>query len=81
VTLNLFDTLPVGYTVSGSTTADSGQLVAVTNSGAGPFSMLTGTSSLYNGSVYLMQSFPLQVLIGGAVAFSPASGLLQLTLP
>jgi hypothetical protein len=81
VTLTVTDTLPVEYARVGSSTDDSGQLVAVTNSGSGPFSMLTGTSTFYNGSVYLLQSYPLQILVGGAVAFSPASGLLQLTLP
>jgi uncharacterized repeat protein (TIGR01451 family) len=81
VTTTVVDTLPVGYTAVGTSGTDTASLVAVTNSGSGPFSMLTGTSSTFNGSIFLLQSYPLMVVVGGATAFSPASGLLQLALP
>jgi uncharacterized repeat protein (TIGR01451 family) len=81
VEATLVDTLPVGYTAVGSTTSDSASLVAVTSSGAGPFSMLIGTSTTYNGSIYVLASYPLLVVVGGPVLFSPASGLLYLSLP
>jgi uncharacterized repeat protein (TIGR01451 family) len=81
VAVTLEDTLPVRYEATGSSTDDDASLVAVTNSGAGPFSMLTGTSVTYNGSIYLMQSYPLLVVVGGPTAFSAASGLFYLSLP
>lgn len=81
VTVTLVDTLPVSYTATGSSTSDAASLVAVTNSGAGPFSMLTGTSTTYNGSIYVMQSYPVLVVLGGPTAFSAASGLFHLSLP
>lgn len=80
VTITVFDEAPARYTVTGGATPDGGEL-SVVNPVGGPFSMLTGPSSAFGGPVYLLQSFPLQILVGGAAAASPASGLLQLTLP
>jgi uncharacterized repeat protein (TIGR01451 family) len=80
VTLTVVDGSPVTYTVTGGAAPDGGDLTPV-NPVGGPFSMLTGLSGAYGGQVLLLQSFPLQILVGGAPAASPASGLLQLTLP
>jgi hypothetical protein len=79
--VTLVDGLPVLWASTGSFTTDSAQLVSVTNSGSAPFSMLTGTSVAANGSIYLMQAYPMIVVIGGSPFFSPASGLLQIALP
>jgi uncharacterized repeat protein (TIGR01451 family) len=81
VTATLSDGIPVLYSAIGASTTDSASMVAVTNSGAGPFAMLNGTSTAFNGSIYLIQSFPVQIVIGGPVLFSAASGLMQITLP
>lgn len=80
-TMTLVDGFPVQWTSTGSLGSDSAQLVSVTNSGSAPFSMLTGTSTATNGSIFLMQAYPLIVVIGGSPFFSSASGLLQLALP
>jgi hypothetical protein len=79
--VTLVDGLPVLWGSTGTFTNDSAQLVSVTNSGSAPFSMLTGTSVATNGSIYLMQAYPMIVVIGGSPFFSPASGLLQIALP
>lgn len=81
VNMNLVDGLPVFWSSIGALTSDSARLVGVTKSGSAPFSMLTGTSVATNGSIFLMQAYPLIVVIGGSPFFSPASGLLQIALP
>lgn len=80
-TMTLVDGVPVQWTSTGALVNDSAQLVGVTNSGSAPFSMLTGTSTAYNASIYLMQAYPLIVVAGGSPFFSSASGLLQIALP
>lgn len=80
-TVTLVDGVPVQWTSTGSLGSDSAQLVGVTNSGSAPFAMLTGTSTATNGSIFLMQAYPLIVVIGGSPFFSSASGLLQVALP
>ena len=54
----------------------------VVNPGTGPFSMLTGTSAFYTtDSVYLMQGYPIVVVVGGSASFGGADGLLQILVP
>jgi hypothetical protein len=80
--VTLVDGLPVLWTSTGGFSTDSAQLVGVTNSGSAPFSMLTGTSVATNDSIFLMQAYPMIVVIGGSPFVSAASsGLLQIALP
>ncbi len=80
--VTLVDGLPALWTSTGGFSTDSAQLVGVTNSGSAPFSMLTGTSVATNDSIFLMQAYPMIVVIGGSPFFSAASsGLLQIALP
>jgi len=67
------------YTASGSSTTDSADLVTINPGGSGPFSMLVGTSVLYNANIYVMQASPLFVVVGGVLG--SASGLMEVTLP
>jgi uncharacterized repeat protein (TIGR01451 family) len=61
---------------------DSITLVNIGNSGSGPFSMLEGTSFIYGATVYVMQAYPLVVVVGGSPGYAgPSSGFLQLGLP
>lgn len=66
------------YTATGSFTSDSASLLTI-NAGAGPFSMLVGTSLLYNANIYVAQASPLVVVVGGVLG--SASGLIELALP
>jgi uncharacterized repeat protein (TIGR01451 family) len=67
------------YTASGTSTTDSASLVTINPGGSGPFSMLVGTSVLYNANIYVMQASPLVVVVGGVLG--AASGLMEVTLP
>ena len=71
--------LTTAYTATGSFTSDSADLVVINPGGSGPFSMLVGTSLLYNANIYVMQASPLVVVVGGVLG--SASGLLEVTLP
>ncbi len=76
-----FGTPPV-FDALGSSSSDTVSLQLITNNGSGPFSMLKGTSLTYNASVYVMQAYPLVIVVGGAPAYAGASsGFLQLGLP
>lgn len=56
--------------------------LAVINTGVGPYSMLTGSSNFYvTRSFYLMQGYPLVVVVGGNSGFGGADGLLQILVP
>ena len=82
VTIALTNTSPPTYAASGSTTLDSAILAAI-NSG-GPFSMVTGLSTTFNASLYVMQASPLVVVVGSSGfggSSTAASGLLQIALP
>lgn len=82
VTIALGNTSPPTYAASGSFTSDTANLVTINSGGAGPFSMLTGTSATYNSNIYVMQAYPLVVVVGGASGFGgAASGLLQVAVP
>lgn len=78
---SLVDGNPVVWSSIGVQSSDSAQMGSVSNGGGGPFSMLAGTSTAAGGTIYLMQAFPLTVVIGGNPFSSPASGLLQISLP
>jgi hypothetical protein len=44
--------------------------------------MLEGTSFIYGATVYVMQAYPLVVVVGGSPDYAgPSSGFLQLGLP
>ncbi|MFY9513906.1 MAG: hypothetical protein WAQ05_23340, partial [Rubrivivax sp.] len=76
-----FGTPPI-FDAVGSTSADTVQLLSIQNTGSGPFSMLEGTSLTYNALVYVMQAYPLVVVVGGAPVYAGASsGFLSLGLP
>jgi hypothetical protein len=73
---------PPSFAAVGVTTSDTVSLLNISNSGAGPFSMLAGTSITYNALVYVLQASPLVVVVGGSPAYAGASsGFLQLGLP
>jgi uncharacterized repeat protein (TIGR01451 family) len=69
---------PPVYSVTGTVSANTGSAGLVTLNG-GPKSMLTGTSTAYSGKVYVTQSAPLLVVVGGYGG--AASGLLQIAVP
>lgn len=78
----LTDGAPPVFASVGTSSSDTVSLLNITNSGAGPFSMLEGTSATYNSLVYVMQANPLIVVVGGAPGYTGASsGFLQLGLP
>jgi uncharacterized repeat protein (TIGR01451 family) len=81
VTITLTNASPPTYASIGSATPDSASLSAINN--GGPFSMVTGTSTAFNASLYVMQASPLVVVIGssGYGGSTAASGLLQIALP
>jgi uncharacterized repeat protein (TIGR01451 family) len=77
---------PYLYTFSGALGAESAPLSRISNT-AGPFSMLVGPLSSpnadNNGQIYVMQSYPITVAIGGPAGTSAgaAEGLIQITTP
>ena len=82
VKITLTNATPPTYTASGSTTLDSANLGAINN--GGPFSMITGQSTTFVASLYVMQASPLVVVVGSSGfggSSTAASGLLQIALP
>lgn len=71
--------IAVDYTATSASASDSADLVVINAGGAGPFSMMVGTSTLYNANIYVMQASPLVFTVGGVLG--SASGLLTLGLP
>ena len=65
----------------GSGSSDAANL-ARPNPSAGPFSMLTGTSTTYNAPIYVMQASPLVIVIGsGGFGGAAANGLFEIAVP
>jgi uncharacterized repeat protein (TIGR01451 family) len=76
------------YLFSGALGAESAPLSRISNA-AGPFSMLVGALTTSpnpdnGGQIYVMQSYPITVAVGGpggTVGTSAAEGLIQITTP
>ena len=79
--MSLLNGAPVLWESVGFFAVDSAQLSGVSTGFSSPFSMLTGFSGATGGSIFLMQAYPLTVVIGGSPVDSLASGLLQIALP
>jgi uncharacterized repeat protein (TIGR01451 family) len=65
------------YTFAGPVNADSAALARVSQS-TGPFSLLVGNLASDGAPIYVMQSYPITVAVGGTGA---ANGLIQITAP